>query len=464
VTGLRADLDAMLAAPNLAHGTWGVVVRSLRTRETLYAHNNQKLLMPASTMKIVTLAAAGTRLGWDFRYDTELYASGMIANGTLDGDLIVVGSGDPSLMAGDGTGASVFSTWADRLQQLGVRTVAGRIIGDDRAFEQRELGFGWSWDDLADDYAAGVGALQYNENAVRVIVTPGPAPGDPGGVSVEPAGAGILVLNGVTTSVAGALPALEADRLPGSRTLRLSGTIPQGAHASALDASVDNPTLFFVESLRRALIERGLDVRGEAADVDDLHPAPPLARSLKVATHQSPPLSALAVRLMKVSQNQYAETFLKTLALHTSAGGQATAAAARDLAQQLFEAWGVDGGSLIQRDGSGLSRYDYVTAEALATILVHLYEDPAARGPFTASLPVVGDGTLANRLKGTAADGRLRAKTGSMSNVRAMAGYVDTADAEPLVFAIIANNFDSPPDVINGATDAMVVRLAEFSR
>jgi D-alanyl-D-alanine carboxypeptidase/D-alanyl-D-alanine-endopeptidase (penicillin-binding protein 4) len=416
-------------------------------------------------MKIVTLAAAGTRLGWDFRYATELYASGTIANGMLEGDLIVVGSGDPSLMAGDGTAASVFSTWADRLQQLGVRTVAGRVIGDDRAFEQRELGFGWSWDDLADDYAAGVGALQYNENAVRVIVTPGPAPGDPAGVTVEPPGAGIIVLNGVTTSAADAVPAVGADRLPGSRRLRLRGTVPRGAHASTLDVSVDSPTLFFVESLRRALIERGIDVRGQAADLHDLHPASPaMPRSLKIATHQSPPLSALAVRLMKVSQNQYAETFLKTLAVHTAAGGPATAAAGRDVAQHIFETWGVDGSSLIQRDGSGLSRYDYVTADALATILVHLYEDPAARGPFTASLPAIGDGTLANRLKGTAADGRVRAKTGSMSNVRAMAGYVDTVDAESIVFAIIANNFDSPPDVINMATDAIVVRLAEFSR
>jgi len=267
----------------------------------------------------------------------------------------------------------------------------------------------------------------------------------------------------VMTSAADAVPAMGADRLPGSRTLRLRGTIPESAHASTLDVSVDSPTLFFVESMRRALIEHGIDVRGEPADLDDLHPAPALPRNLKVATHQSPPLSALAVRLMKVSQNQYAETFLKTLAVHTP-GGPATAAAGRDVARQLFESWGVDGGSLIQRDGSGLSRYDYVTADALATILVRLYEDPAARGPFTASLPEVGDGTLSNRLKGTAADGRVHAKTGSMSNVRAMAGYVDTADAEPFVFAIIANNFDSPPDVINSATDALVVRLAEFSR
>jgi D-alanyl-D-alanine carboxypeptidase/D-alanyl-D-alanine-endopeptidase (penicillin-binding protein 4) len=217
--------------------------------------------------------------------------------------------------------------------------------------------------------------------------------------------------------------------------------------------------------MRRALIAHGIDVRGAAADIDDLPGGPALPRALEIAIHRSPPLSTLAVRLMKASQNQYAETLLKTIALADQPDRPATALDGRLAVQKIFDSWGIDGSSLIQRDGSGLSRYDYVTADALATMLVHLYQDDRGREPFLASLPVAGEsGTLGGRMKGTAAEANARAKTGSMSNVRALSGYVNTAENEPLAFAIIANNFDQPPRVINDATDAIVVRLAEFRR
>jgi D-alanyl-D-alanine carboxypeptidase/D-alanyl-D-alanine-endopeptidase (penicillin-binding protein 4) len=419
--------------------------------------------MPASNMKIVTLAAAAARLGWSFTYQTTLFATGPITDGVLSGDLLVVGTGDPSITTVDGSAERVFAGWAARLAQLGVRAIRGRIIGDDNRFEDLELGFGWSWDDLAEDYAAGVSALQYNENAVRVTVAPGPGAGDQAAVAVEPPGAGIEVLNAARTTSQDTSGSLTVRRLPGRQRLELGGTIAAGSPPSVLMVSVDNPTLFFVQALRRALIEHGIDVQGGAIDIDDVAGGTALPRQSEIAVHRSPPLSTLAVRLMKASQNQYAETFLKTIAAVEAPDAPATALAGRLGAQRMLAAWGIDDGSLIQRDGSGLSRYDYLTADALVTILDHLYRDDAARDAFIATLPVAGeDGTLGARMKGTAAERNARAKTGSMSNVRALAGYVDSADGEPLAFAIIANNFDSPPRVINDATDAIVVRLAGF--
>jgi D-alanyl-D-alanine carboxypeptidase/D-alanyl-D-alanine-endopeptidase (penicillin-binding protein 4) len=437
----------------------------MRTHETLYSFNGRKLLMPASNMKIVTLAAASARLGWDFTYRTTLYATGPIEDGTLAGDLVVVGSGDPSIGTLDGSADELFSTWAQRLAQLGVRTIDGRIIGDDNAFEDLELGFGWSWDDLAEDYAAGVSALQYNENAVRVAIMPGPAAGDQAVVTVDPPGAGIEVTNAVRTVATGTAAILTTRRLPGRQRLEVAGNIPRSNPPSVLTVSVDNPTLFFVQAMRRALIGQGLDVRGAAVDIDDVSGGPAVQRSMEIAVHRSPPLSTLAIRLMKDSQNQYAETFLKTIAAADRSDVPATAEAGRLAAQKLFEGWGIDAGSLIQRDGSGLSRYDYVTAEALTIMLAHLYEDGADRDAFMATLPVAGeDGTLNTRLKGTAAAGNARAKTGSMSNVRGLSGYVNTADGEPLAFAILANNFDSPPRSISEAEDVIVIALANFRR
>jgi D-alanyl-D-alanine carboxypeptidase/D-alanyl-D-alanine-endopeptidase (penicillin-binding protein 4) len=420
--------------------------------------NAKKLMMPASNLKIVTLAAAAERLGWDYTYETKVFAAGMIQAGTLQGDLIVVGSGDPSITEKDAE--TLFANWASRLRAAGVRTIAGRVVGDDDLFEDRGLGFGWSWDDLPDDYAAGVSALQFNENAVRVTIAPGPAAGDSAGISVSPPASGLAVVSAVTTGASGGTASIATARLPGSMRLELRGSIPAGASPAALAVSVENPTLFFVTALRDALIANGIDVRGPAVDIDDIGDAAPRPAA-PLISYRSAPLATLAVRLMKISQNLYAETLLKTLATdapHSADSGRREAAAA-------LQAWGVGADALIQRDGSGLSRYDYVSADALVTILTHVDRDERLRGPFEATLPIAGrDGSLSNRMKGTAAEGNARAKTGSMSNVRGVSGYVTTADGEPLVFSILANNFDTPAATVNEATDKIVVALASFKR
>jgi D-alanyl-D-alanine carboxypeptidase/D-alanyl-D-alanine-endopeptidase (penicillin-binding protein 4) len=457
---LRGDLDAILANPVLAHGYWGVLVRSLKTDETLYDLNAHKLFIPASNMKIVTLAAAAERLGWPYRYETTLRARGRVENGRLDGDLVVVGSGDPSVM--DEESAALFDRWAEQLKTAGIRTVDGRIIGDDNAFDDEALGFGWSWDDLPDDYAAGVSALQFNENSIGVTIAPGPAVGDSAAVSIAPPHSGTVLDTGIVTVAADAPSHVEVRRLPGSARLVLRGEVPLGSAAGTREVSVDNPTLFFVSALRAALIARGIDVRGPAVDVDDTRDQPSPGDGSIVGMYQSAPLSTLALRLMKESQNLYAETLLKTLG---AVSGTATFAGGRAAVQRTLQSWGVAPGELIDRDGSGLSRYDFVTPAALVTILTHIARDERLRGAFDATLPIAGrDGTLQNRMKGTAAEGNARAKTGSMTGIRALSGYVTTSDGEPLVWSIIANNFDTAPDVVNAATDAIVVRLATFRR
>jgi serine-type D-Ala-D-Ala carboxypeptidase/endopeptidase (penicillin-binding protein 4) len=172
--------------------------------------------------------------------------------------------------------------------------------------------------------------------------------------------------------------------------------------------------------------------------------------------------------MMKSSQNLYAETLLKTLGgldEPTSRSSSARTDKGRKIVENILAAWGVAEDSVIERDGSGLSRYNYMTPDALVSVLTHVDRDERLRDAFDATLPIAGrDGTLATRMKGTPAEGRVRAKTGSMSNVRALAGYVSTADGEPAAFAILANNFDASSDVINKATDAIVVAIANFHR
>ena len=162
------------------------------------------------------------------------------------------------------------------------------------------------------------------------------------------------------------------------------------------------------------------------------------------------------------SLNLHEETLLKTMGASV---GMPTFMAGRAIVRSVLQEWGIPAEEMIQVDGSGLSRYNYITADALVSILVHITRDEKARGPFESLLPLAGrEGTLAGRMRGTAAEANARAKTGSMSNVRTIAGSVKSRDGEPIVFAILANNFDGAADVVTRTIDAMVVRLAEFQR
>ena len=460
---LRGDLARVFAAPPFSRALWAVEVRSLATGEELFALNSERLVMPASNMKIVTLAAAAERLGWDHRFETTLVSSAPLRDGILYGDLVVVGGGDPTINARDGRAGQVFDGWAADLRAAGVAAVAGRVVADDRAFGGEALGDGWSWDYLAYGYAAPVSALQFGEDLVTLAVTPGATPGAPATIAVTPETSGLVVENRVTTGEAGARVSLGLGRLPGQRHLEVTGTVPAGGEAVARTASVDDPAEAFAGAARAALAARGIEVWGGVA-VAGRNGGSEVRREGErvLARSLSPPLADVATVLMKVSQNLYAETLLRALG---RGEGHGSVEAGRRAVREVLDGWGLDPGALVQYDGSGLSRYNYVTADLIVGILGRLHGDPRHREPFLATLPIGGqDGTIGGRFKGTRAEGNVRAKTGSIANVRALSGYVTTRDGEALVFSIIANHFTVPSSVVDYATDTAVERLASFSR
>jgi D-alanyl-D-alanine carboxypeptidase/D-alanyl-D-alanine-endopeptidase (penicillin-binding protein 4) len=176
---LRHELAAVFNAPIFAHATWAVVIESLATGEVLYELNRAKLVMPASNMKIVTMAVAAETLGWDYRYETKLVSAAPIEAGVLRGDLVAVGSGDPSINGRFGDPTRVFEKWAGELSRAGITAIDGRIVGDDNRFDDEHLGPGWSWDYLAYGYAAPVGALQFKESSATLLIRPAGEPGAP---------------------------------------------------------------------------------------------------------------------------------------------------------------------------------------------------------------------------------------------------------------------------------------------
>jgi serine-type D-Ala-D-Ala carboxypeptidase/endopeptidase (penicillin-binding protein 4) len=458
---LAADLDRIFGAAVMSQAQWGVEVKSLDTGRVLYELNPRKLMMPASNMKIVTLAAAAQTLGWDYRFTTTLETAAPIENGTLAGDLIVRGTGDPTINSRDARATRVFDDWALALRGLGITRIDGNIVGDDNAFDDEGLGAGWAWDYLQYGYAAPVGALQYNEDVATLTIAAGATEGAPANVTLAP-GAGLRVINHAYTGVAKSQVTVDYARRLDAPVLEITGSIPSDAAPLTRTVAVVNPTLFFAQSLKDALAARGIGVTGDAADADEqVTIAAPDTRRQLVQT-QSPPLRDIATTMMKVSQNVYAETLLK--AASAAHGGLGTVAGGTLATRAVLDAWGIPAATYIQVDGSGLSRYDYVTADMLVTILEHEYRDPASRDAFVATLPIAGkDGTLRLRLKSTRAEDNAEAKTGSIANVRTLSGFVRTRDGETLVFSMLANSFAVPASTVTWIADLAVETLSNYS-
>ena len=464
---LTRRLDRLFDAGRIGPAVWGMDVRAVDRNERLYARNPDVLLTPASTMKLVTLAAVAERLGWDHRFETALLAAAPVRGGTLQGDLVVRGAGDPTTNASGG--ADVFSGWAEELWELGIRRIAGRIVGDDDILDDGPLetpgfGSGWAWDDLSRGFAAPAGALQHRENVVQVIVSPGSGAGRPAMARFRDPGSGLTLRNDVMTVRADQAAGIRLRREPGRPSLVVGGRIPAGASSIVRTVAVANPTLFFVQAFKDALEARGIAVDGEAVDVDLLaapHKAAARLGLRPLVHHRSKPLAAIGVDMLKQSKNLYAESLVR----HLGVSAAAAAHAGRPVVGEVLAGWGIDGRGAVVADGSGLSRYTYLTAGTLVEVLIRMYRNPEHRARIMAALPVAGrDGTLRRRLVGTAAEGVVRAKTGSMSRVRALAGYVETADGRPLAFAILANNFSAPAAEVTRVIDEAVATLASFSR
>jgi D-alanyl-D-alanine carboxypeptidase/D-alanyl-D-alanine-endopeptidase (penicillin-binding protein 4) len=458
---LRRDLETIFTQPAIDHAQWSVVVRSLWHDDTLYSLNASRMQTPASTMKLVTSAVAAEKLGWDFRYTTKIYATGPLSGGDLDGDLVIVSNGDPTINTRHPERWGAFDAWAKELYAKGVRRVGGQLIGDDNAFAEPGWGVGWAWDDLSLGYGTAVGALQYNENEVELLIGPGLEPGARAIISTSPPGSGLILDHAVTTVAEGQPSRVAFERIPGSNMLRVSGQVAIGAAAISQDASVPNPTILYLNALREALARNGIFVGGNPLDIDDARVKPDYAKATVLLEDRSSTLETIVDVCLKWSRNEYAETMLRSLA----PAGEATAEAGLDVLRETLSKWGIPGELYVARDGSGLSRNDYLSADVLMRLLTAVWRDPRHMEPFRKTLPEAGiSGTLANQLKDTPASGRVWAKTGSMSNVRSLAGYVMTLDNEPLVFSFMANGFHVPASQIDAAMNQALLRLVRYPR
>ncbi|MBI2828677.1 MAG: D-alanyl-D-alanine carboxypeptidase, partial [Acidobacteria bacterium] len=268
---LKQDIAAATASMGVQRAAWGIVVHSLDRNERIFELNPRTLLVPASAAKLVSLSTAVDAVGWNFRFETTVRATAPLVDGTLQGDLLIVGSGDPSI---GGRGGEELSVWVDTLKDLGLRRVDGRVIGDDDALEDPRPQLAWAWDDLG--YPTGVlfGALNVAENRMVVTITPGSDADAPTRLSVDPYASYRPLINSTVTGAPGSPLLIWPEQRPGEPFLTIAGSIPAGAPPAQLSVSAGNPTFWFASVLRGALLSSGIEVTGEAFDVDDVMPGP----------------------------------------------------------------------------------------------------------------------------------------------------------------------------------------------
>jgi D-alanyl-D-alanine carboxypeptidase/D-alanyl-D-alanine-endopeptidase (penicillin-binding protein 4) len=461
ITRLRTELDRIFADSRFAGAHWGVQIYSLDRSEVLYEKNPAKLLIPASNAKLITTSAALLRLGPDYCFRTLLLTDGSIEDGALKGDLVVAGFGDPSITveSPDDDPFDTFRAWAFILKSKGIEKITGDILGDSSAFENPMLGQGWAWDDLTEGYAAPVSALQFNENRLWLRINPRNKKSGFPKVELLPLPEYWIVDNKLTIKTESAKAKIGIDRSPSNDSIVASGTVPANGMILDNQIAVNDPVHFYLASLKHVLASEGIDVA--ACGIREAKGGDPQSMAL-LWTHTSAPLSEIIKPLLKDSLNLYAETLVRVLGMELNKQGSFEAG--REVVEETLGRMAIDKDRYLYADGSGLSRLNLASAEMLVRILRSMYRHPCFSA-FHEALAIAGrDGTLENRLKGTRAEDNLHGKTGSLSGVSSISGYVKTRGGEMLAFSIIANNFLLPKSETDAAQDGVLQKLADFKR
>jgi D-alanyl-D-alanine carboxypeptidase/D-alanyl-D-alanine-endopeptidase (penicillin-binding protein 4) len=411
-----------------------------------------------------------------------VYVDGPVEEGVLRGNLIVRGAADPTIgghydaatgrWKAEVDALHIFREWADSLLAAGISSIEGDIIGDDDVVDDVPLGEGWSWDDESAYYSAQLSGLSFNDNVIHMHVQADDAEG-PARIRWDPINTDYVEIVNRTRTVHPDSSIEEGyHRRRSTNTIDVTTLIPRGQD-DIEEITVENPTLFFAHVLRETLQNSGIAVAGRPVDVDLISIKPDYVgpHMRRVAVHTSRPLSDIVRMVNKPSQNLYADMLIKTLAAEFPRQDDELKPGSADLgievAMQTFIKAGIDTSRIQLADGSGLSRQNLVTPEMTVSLLKFMwsYPDDRVRTTFYDSLPVAGvEGTLRFRMRSGPANQNVRAKTGSLSNVSSLSGYVQAADGTPLAFAAMCNHYTTPSRTVRRAQDLLANALAGFRK
>jgi len=443
---LKNNIDELLAGELHPHSIAAIKIISLDSGETFYETNSRLLLSPASNQKVFTAAAALSLLGPDHRMETS------VALDRSGSTIYLKGCGDPLLDAED------LSVLAGEIAVKMPTKVPYALSADTSCFDDIYWGSGWMWDDEPEPEEMYLSALSVNGNAITVALQPGVAESSPLSVTTHPQTRYVTVANTSSTAKAGGPCTATISRRPGDRDnlISVGGLLAPGCAPVAKRLSVWKPELYALTLFAEQLAQQGIAVSSLKVAA-----APPDAIRLRTMGR---PVRKVVSAMLKQSDNLCAENVLKYLG-RSATGREGSAASGIALLTGYLQSRGVPAAQLRIADGSGVSRYNLATAESIVRLLEATYRDPAIFGLFSDALPVAGiDGTLARRMQGTPAEGKVRAKTGSMKGVEALSGYAVTADGERLAFSMLMQHFTGPSQSVRDLQDRIAVLLSSFHR
>jgi serine-type D-Ala-D-Ala carboxypeptidase/endopeptidase (penicillin-binding protein 4) len=439
---IQAKIDEILDAKELSSSLTGVKIAPVDDETIVYVRNSTKLFHPASNTKIITTAAALAKLP-KYVYRTRLFSDNKIKDSVLSGDLYVKGGGDPQIVSAD------LDTLAAMVERNGIKTITGNLVGDISYFDTVAWGHGWMWDDEPSTDEPFITPLCVDSNSIHITIVPGTSQAK---CTIEPFTDLFTIANTSSTHKDTANNPLIVTRRRGSNIVTVGGRLHPGSSAQEFDYSTWKPELVFLHILRDKLEARGITLKGTCTLGTD-H-----GKTLIGEIDHS--LDSVIIRVNKESYNLGAENLVKTLAAEVS-GTPGTCEKGMVIIKSYLDRLGIDTTNMILFDGSGVSFYNLFSPADMVRLLKAQYKSKNNFGTFYASLPVAGvDGTLKNRMKGTAAAGNVRAKTGTLTGASALSGYVTTADKKLLAFSIMSNHFPGEGKVLRDVQNRILELLA----
>ncbi len=449
---LATEIDRIIDRPELRRYRWGIVVRDLNGTSQLYNRDGDRLFIPASNVKLITTAVALRQLGATRRLRTSVYQLPSTGNRA---NLVVVGRGDPSLTV------AKLPLLVQQLKQRGI-TQIDRISFDDGYFRGEQLNSGWEWGDLSTDYAPAINGLMLNQNSNPLTVSPQQVGLPLKYAWKDPSLNNWQIDNQSLTAVASQTDRVDAIAMFGKSTIRLTGKLAPNAPSTQIDLPLVNPAGSFMNAFNQSLNRSGISI-GNTRLVMEQN----IFNLPEIAAIDSPTIRELINETNQKSNNVYAEVLLKSIGrTHPThyTSSEDTSALGIALVKQRLTEMGVDPQTYSLYDGSGLSRHNLVAPATFVRVLSTMATTSVGQ-IYRDSLPISGiSGSLKNRMKGTLAQGIVRAKTGSLSGVASLSGYINPPKYSPLVFSIILNQHDRPTSQIVKVIDEIVIVLARLQK
>ena len=460
-----APVKWLLQAPYMRGASFSLVVKDVQEGRMVYSYDTERLQSPASVLKTVATATALEILGEDYRYPTTLEYDGILENGTLEGNLYIKGSGDPSLGSSHfAPGQNKFlSTWIAALQKAGIKHITGSVISDESIFDTEGVSIKWLREDMGNYYAPGSYGISIFDNMYKLSLQTGAAGTRPVLKGTEPDIPFIRFKNYLKAAPVSSDSAYIIGA-PLDDVRYLYGVLPANREAYVLKGDIPDPALYLARYLTDQLQQKGIRVDGSPScyriEVEENRWKK--GERKEIVTTYSPTLREIASVCNHVSHNLYADALVKTVGLQYKPRRNEMISSFGRGVQVVKEYWekkGLDVFPLRMNDGSGLAPADKVSAGFMGELLVYMATESAVSDAFIASLPQAGiEGSVRNFLKGSKLQGKAHLKSGGITGVRSYAGYI-TKDGRTYAVAVFSNNYSCPMSRMTRALEKLLLQL-----